>query len=659
MSESSNVWLGNSSINFSNVEERVQVQVASVIDYLSNIEYVVDIHAPKKSLGRMLSNTCITFASADFEDYPMVLPDNTTSDLSNVYTYQLKSEESFKINAGGESLSRMPTNLRGNYITNVNAGADRIFLTTGKYPTLSTNLSNSIPAQYNTVGEPITNSSVIVQMNKVSDSEYNNYNLAMSAIPKAISSQLHGFAGDENLLRLVSAPAHYFNLMTFSAHGSVDDNNQVTSLSNVLSGTHELQGNNYSVYNLLTNQITADRNITQTPVGHYILAHIFNLHTPTSETIDVSDNNSQLLWAAGDADGESGNDFIYLNNTAAVSTTFNLQYVLKTSMSLLARDGTTLLNSTSRSPDMDLYANEGEVHILYNIIFDRDEGAPATKVETITPEGGSISTSSELNFTTLSVPSNALSSDTDITLSKVEDPSSLSATSSSMVVVVSGQAGSATVDEYLSPVIELEPHGTTFSSNVSIEIPFNDANLSDGQTILILKMDTVSSSEWTVIGQYTYVAGEDPVAKISLDSFSVVALATYNIAGSPYPPENLSNALATHNSVYISWDSVSGAALYEITTSPSTTPIDTSDNYYTLTELDSNQAYTVTVESFNASGLGGNTASISITTAPGRATNFSNTLASYNDVTLSWTGATGATSYSIVSDPVKNGRAHD
>jgi len=86
MVENINVWLGNSSINFSNVEERVQVNVVSVVEYLNTIEYVVDIHATKKSLGRMLSNVGITFARADFADYPMVLPDNTTTDLSNVFT---------------------------------------------------------------------------------------------------------------------------------------------------------------------------------------------------------------------------------------------------------------------------------------------------------------------------------------------------------------------------------------------------------------------------------------------------------------------------------------------------------------------------------------------------------------------------------------------
>jgi hypothetical protein len=651
MSESSNVWLGNSSINFSNVHERVQVQVASVIDYLSNIEYVVDIHATKKSLGNMLSNVCITFARDSFDDFPMVLPDNTTTDLSNVFTFQLATDTSFNINSGGESISRMPTNLRGNYITNVNAGADKIVLASGRYPTINNNLSNSLPVQYNSDGSVALSSSAMVTMNKVSDTEYNNFNLAMTAIPKAISSQMQGFAGDENLLRLVSKPAHYFNMMTFTAQGSIDNDNNVVSLSDVLSGTNEVQSNNYNVYSLLTNEITTDRNITQTPVGHYIMAHIFNLHPPTNETIDVSDNNSELLWAAGDGDSADGNDYIYLNNTAAVSTTFNLQYVLKTRMSLLSRNN-TLLNGTSRSPDMDEYASEGEVHILYNIIFDRDEDNASTKTTTITAAaGGSISTSEEMNFTSISIPANALSTDTDITLSKVEDTSNLSATSSSMQLTVSGQTQSALVDEYLSPVIELKPHGTTFSSNVTVEIPFNASGLADGQTVLILKMDDTSSTGWTVIGQHVYVAGEDPIAKISLNSFSVVAAASYSVTGSPPAPENFSNALASYDRVDLSWSAASGASSYTISTSPETTNVDTSSSSYTLTGLDANETYTVTIESFNSSGVGGNTASVTISTPPDSVTGFSNALASSDEVDLSWTAATGASDYKIVSVP--------
>ena len=132
MTSTSNIWIGYSSIDFANVEERHLIQVSNVDYYLNNVEYIVDVHLTKSSLSKMLEDVCISYASNNIVDFQnTLLSDGTSTDISNVYTYQRNNGKSFNIKKGEEVIGRMPATLRGKYTQHVNDGADSIKLNVG------------------------------------------------------------------------------------------------------------------------------------------------------------------------------------------------------------------------------------------------------------------------------------------------------------------------------------------------------------------------------------------------------------------------------------------------------------------------------------------------------------------------------------------------
>lgn len=368
---SSNVWLGCSAINFSNVQEAGALQVTSADGYLNSIEYVVDVSAQKSELSTMLASVGIAYARDGTDDFASVLADGTTS-AANAYTIQTAAGYSFDMDLGSEVIGRMPCKLRGNYASFVNAGADDIVLTDGSIPLVASANASAASIQSLTLDPAAgTTSDVTVSMSDVGNGTLNGLsNLAMAAIPKAISAQMAGFANDENLLRLVANASSYFNLMTFPLSGSVDQSDNVVRLQQILKGQSGVaQWATNEVAALLQDMGNEKATVQSRAIGHHILASILNANPPSNaNTTTFEDDANSDLWKISDADADDRYDIIKLDDTSNLDNVI-LQYVLKTTMTLKSRDGTAL-NNTLKSPNSTDAAAQ-EVHILYNIRFDR------------------------------------------------------------------------------------------------------------------------------------------------------------------------------------------------------------------------------------------------------------------------------------------------
>jgi len=368
----SNVWLGCSTINFSNVQEADGIQVTHVDDYLSSINYVVDVFAKREDLSIMLSNVGIAYARDGTTDFATTLADGTTT-AANAYTIQMNGGYSFDMDLGTEMIGRMPCKLRNNFASQVNSGADDIVIANETFPLVtSSNLSvgDIHTLTVNPVSDIGLGGDVIVSMSDIgAGSTYGTTNIAMAAIPKAISSQMEGFANDENLLRLVSSPSSYLNLMTFPVSGSIDQSDNIVRLHTILKGKSGIdRWDTNEVFTLLKGMSDENATVQTRKVGHYIIASILNANPPNSENTVSFEAGGSDLWKIVNADSDVPYDVLQLDDTSNLNNLV-LQYVLKTSMTLKSRAGAAL-NKTIKSPD-SAYAETHEVHILYNIRFDR------------------------------------------------------------------------------------------------------------------------------------------------------------------------------------------------------------------------------------------------------------------------------------------------
>lgn len=359
----SNLWLGFSEFNFSNITEKDELTIQTPSEYLNNIQYVVDIHIPKSEISSLLSSNVGVAYTTEGEDFKT--PDS--NERGNVKIYQETS--GYTLDFPTEKIGRYSSNLKGNYLQHVNIGADDI-----KLDTDSARLS---PNSGHTTG-PIT-----IPFNKTDGS-----NVQCSAIARAISSQMEGFAFDENLLRLVATANTYNNLLTFSLSGSIDNNGGVKVMHELLRGNTAPENSYHgTVYETLNNStFNENREISDIFPGHLIVAAIFNAHPPRADgtvNYDVNNNNVEIneskiatsdrLWVRKDVyNNDQLGDILVLNKTGLITEKIVLQFVLQTSMTLISRENTPL-NKTKASPSSGLSGyKENTVHILYNLIFDID-----------------------------------------------------------------------------------------------------------------------------------------------------------------------------------------------------------------------------------------------------------------------------------------------
>lgn len=354
----SNLWLGSSRFDFASVNEKGEVSIVTANTYLDKIEYVVDIHVPKSEIASLITgNVGVAYTTSGTDDFA----DEDTDARGNVKIYQEVGD--YTLTFGAEALGRYPATLKKNFVSHLNSGADSITLSGNSAKLLAgTAVANSIEVPFSNVGPAVAG-------------------IQCSAIPKAISAQMQGFASDENLLRLVAAADSYNNLMTFPLSGAKDSAGNTRAMHTEVRGAQGASSSMMgTVRDILNDADLSDATLDVSTVypGHLMVAAIFNAHPPRAGTGTAADNYSanvstagSNLWVRRDLGGTVSDvgDFLVLNDTSAITEELVLQYVLKTKMTLIARDGSTELNKTLKSPDDDVAA-ANEVHILYNIRFD-------------------------------------------------------------------------------------------------------------------------------------------------------------------------------------------------------------------------------------------------------------------------------------------------
>ena len=120
----------------------------------------------------------------------------------------------------------------------------------------------------------------------------------------------------------------------------------------------------------------------------------------------------------------------------------------------------------------------------------------------------------------------------------------------------------------------------------------------------------------------------------------------------PLAVTSLTASSPTVTTVNLAWTRATFATSYSIVSTPETTTQTTSSASYTFTGLLAGTSYTFTVTSVGSFGSGGSTTSSSVSTPlPAAVTDLIASGPTTYTVNLAWTGAAGATSYSIESIP--------
>jgi hypothetical protein len=168
---------------------------------------------------------------------------------------------------------------------------------------------------------------------------------------------------------------------------------------------------------------------------------------------------------------------------------------------------------------------------------------------------------------------------------------------------------------------------------IAYSSPYTFSNLSGnrGYTFAITSSNAFGLGDTATSATYTTT----PSAVINFNSPGVQYIATSNITLRFTDP---------------GWDGVTAVSYY-IVSYPLTTTQVTPYSPYTFSNLNPGTTYTFTLTSSNVSGFGGSIMSPSYTTLPIAVTGIYPTTITPSNVALSFTPATGATSYSIVSSP--------
>lgn len=377
------IYLGKDGLDFTDVDKLSSNNIPvneDLSNYLSEIEYKVDIKLKKSSLGKILGDLGIAYAiggsTNDFDDFEQLVNNGDLLEDRKARTYQEKAGKSFDLNRGFELLGRMPATLTSSAFTShTNPGADSITVANEAYEVDDIH-SNAVPRYVFT--NPVTG---VASYHEFADLEtsysadnsdvYDDKNVVSSCLARALSSQMLGFGNDQNLLRLVAQNKNYINLLTFGLHGSTNQTNGVQRLQDMLASKDSSAEESHTVKDLIaglfTENTTNDRPNSK-PLGHSLLAAIFNFEPPSPTNFNTDNTQVDKLWTHKDLDGDANKDILKLANTAHLEYDYKLQFVLQTSLNLKA--GLVTVNSAQASPGTgDHPANK--VEVLFNLIFDR------------------------------------------------------------------------------------------------------------------------------------------------------------------------------------------------------------------------------------------------------------------------------------------------
>jgi hypothetical protein len=359
-----NIYLGSSSIDFSNVNEKGTITVPEFDSYLSNIEYVVTINFDAGELSNILQNVGINY-SVSGQDFANA---DGATDNGTVFPWHFDTTKAtLDFSTCDEVIGRHPALLSGLYDTHRNAGADDIVLVNRAYPTVGSNVLAMD-------GAMTTEGDIRISMNSLDGA-----NVACGAVARAIGGQMEGFASDEALLRLVSTAESYNNLLTFLLQGSKESSGASKNLTDELKGKmdYNVDRSAYSVKELVEMNDDIEEISAKCP-GDKVIAAIFNLYPPNENTYERAPTVGKLWCSVEDltnTDGHNVGDVIKINDsnqlTELLQNDLILKYVLRTKMTLMSKFDIALNHtfaSPARATNPEVQSDD-EVHILFNLRF--------------------------------------------------------------------------------------------------------------------------------------------------------------------------------------------------------------------------------------------------------------------------------------------------
>ena len=157
------------------------------------------------------------------------------------------------------------------------------------------------------------------------------------------------------------------------------------------------------------------------------------------------------------------------------------------------------------------------------------------------------------------------------------------------------------------------------------------------------------ATSFTVTGLSAGTAYTFNVASGNTSGYNAVG-ASANVTTVPATPTGLAET-HTHNTADLTWTAVTGATSYKVYLN-GTYQSTVASASATLTGLSPTTAYSVKVSAVNASGESAQSSAVAFTTSPVPPTTPTYTAPSAGTIALSWTAASGATSYTAYRDGV-------
>jgi hypothetical protein len=365
MTERLNFYSGSFSIDAENASQ-IAADLGNFDEDLSTIEYIADIHARREDIVKVINAVRIRYANSGADFLQTVSSQDDTTHLESVRTFQDTSEhenvgavteiKSFDMNYSLEIVGRMPAELKGKFVTYNDTGADAF-----KFGS-----SRSIVLTVNENGSAATTGAMVATFNSVSEdvpdkthltSGYNNMNLFSGAIARALSSQFPNSNGDQNLLKILVEQSSYENLMRIALGGCTTTTGSVVSIQSLMHSNTVAKGHGMNFQDLKDRVF--DENLPSSrALGHEILLAIYDKSPPSlggddgaGRTVaylnedNTTDKRPWKVCSLEQADGD-GLKFEYaanlINNETGNKINITLQFVLKTKLTMILRDGTQL-----------------------------------------------------------------------------------------------------------------------------------------------------------------------------------------------------------------------------------------------------------------------------------------------------------------------------
>lgn len=364
---------------------QVSTEVADFVSELSTISNSSDSSLPREKFVDVLNAVRIRYASGGQDDdfLETISATDQTTNLESVRTYQDTSEKgqvgategirSFDMNYSHLVIGRLPTTLRGDLETFNDFGADK-FEFSG---------TDVVPLSVNDDGTPGELAPLIVTFNATAEDPgagYDSKNLLAGSFARMLSSQFPNSGGDQNLLKIMVEQESYENLMRIAVGGFLTHSGEVTSIQNYMHSNEVSKGFGMSLTDI-QNRVFDTNTPSSRSLGHEIMLSLYGKcpatlgsdSDPSSRNVAYKGEDNSIAkrpykiipLEGTDSDGLA---LEYAENLINIETgnkiDINLQFVVRTKLTMVLRDGTQLntLNPATGLPGYSEY--------LLNFLFD-------------------------------------------------------------------------------------------------------------------------------------------------------------------------------------------------------------------------------------------------------------------------------------------------